>query len=118
MKEIDEPLNIEVGQRYILDPANYDRYKPWVTAFSSVDKDMLVSVYKRFYPLLEEAYLQQGVDRGTFHNVVLSVIDDLLANGWLTSVRETRSASSGMIGNKDMLKVLRFSASLVFRAWP
>jgi len=77
--KIDEPLDIDVGQRYYLDPANYARYQPWVDVLSALDKNALAALYQQTYPLLEQAYEQHGVDRGGFHNVVLSVIDNLLA---------------------------------------
>lgn len=77
--KIDEPLDIDIGQRYTLDPANYQRYSAWVSAFSLLDKSSLAAMYSRFSPLLEEAYQQHGVDRGSFHNVVLAVVDNLLS---------------------------------------
>lgn len=77
--KINEPLDADIGQRYKLSPENYQRYKPWVSLLTTVDKKALAGVYKRVSPLLEESYLQHGVDRGNFHNVLLSVIDSLLA---------------------------------------
>ena len=79
VRKIDEPLDIDVGQRYSLDPANFDRYKPWVNVFAAADKPALAQLYLRAYPLLEQAYEQHGVDRGGFHHVMLEVIDELLA---------------------------------------
>ena len=79
VEKINEPLDIDVGQRYVLSAENYARYQPWVEALSRVDKQAVASLYKRLSPLLEEAYLQYGVDRGNFHNVMLSVIDKVLA---------------------------------------
>lgn len=79
VQKIDEPLDIEIGQRYRLDPANYTRYTPWVSALTQVDKASLAKFYGHALPLLEEAYEQHGIDRGSFHNVMLDVIDQLLA---------------------------------------
>lgn len=79
VKKINEPLDIDIGQRYTLSPENYTRYQPWVTAITRSDKKAMASLYQRVYPLLEEAYLQHGVDRGNFHNVLLAVIDNVLA---------------------------------------
>jgi len=75
----DEPLDNDVGQRYTLSAENDTRYKPWVSVVTQLDKKSIATLYQRAYPLLEEAYLQHGVDRGSFHNVLLGVIDNMLA---------------------------------------
>ncbi len=72
---IDEPLNIEIGQRYRIDPANYGRYNAYVDALVAVDKERVAALYHHYYPLLDEAYQQYGVDRGGFLNVTLRAID-------------------------------------------
>jgi hypothetical protein len=79
VSKINEPLDIDIGQRYTLSPENYQRYQPWVSVLSSIDKKTLASLYQRLSPLLEEAYQQHGIDRGNFHNVLLTAMDSLLA---------------------------------------
>jgi hypothetical protein len=76
---LNETLDPELGQRYRLDPANYARYTPYIEALETVDPDALAALYQQFYPLLEEAYRQYGVDRGSFRTVTLRAIDRLLA---------------------------------------
>lgn len=66
-------------QQYILSPKNYARYDKYVATLEAIDTDALVSVYKRFYPLLEEAYSEMGLKKGNFHTVMLGSIDNLLA---------------------------------------
>ena len=39
----------------------------------------MAALYKRFYPLLEEAYREMGLKKGNFHTVMLGAIDNLLA---------------------------------------
>ncbi len=75
---LDEELDPSVGQRYRIDPANYDRYTPYIVALESVSAALLADLYEHFYPLLQEAYAQYGVDRGTFRDVTLRALDRLI----------------------------------------
>ncbi|GAB1267172.1 DUF3014 domain-containing protein [Aurantivibrio infirmus] len=77
--KINEPLIEQVGQRYRLSPENYLRYDGMVTVLEELDSRAAVKAYRRFLPLFEEAYAQQGLDTGGFNQVVLRVIDNFLA---------------------------------------
>lgn len=78
VEELDEELDPDIGQRYRLSPENYGRYDAYVTALETIDKAKLATLYRRFYPLLEEAHQQHGVNNGSLHETVLAVIDSLL----------------------------------------
>lgn len=71
--------------------ANYQRYEPYVTTLALIDSDAAVAVYRRFYPLLEEAFRELGLKKPNFHSVMVAAIDNLLAapeaNGDLLLVR-------------------------------
>jgi hypothetical protein len=58
---------------------NYARYTPFVNLVSSIDARTLVSVYERYYPLMQEAYLELGNPDTVFSTRVIAVIDHLLA---------------------------------------
>ncbi|MEO8063582.1 MAG: DUF3014 domain-containing protein [Pseudomonadota bacterium] len=62
----------------ILDPANYDRYKPMVQLLRSTDTQRLVSTYVRYYPLFQESYENLGHPPQYFNDRVIEVIDLLL----------------------------------------
>ncbi|MEX1033497.1 MAG: DUF3014 domain-containing protein [Cellvibrionaceae bacterium] len=79
VEKLDEPLDEEVGQRYRLSPRNYERYDSYVNIVTELDPRNVAAVYRRFYPLLEEAYAQHGVDAGSFKEVTLRAIDSMLA---------------------------------------
>ena len=68
----------EVEQLRIAE-ANYARYETYVTTLALVDMDSLVAIYKRFYPLLEEAFKELGLKKSNFHSVLIAAIDNLLA---------------------------------------
>jgi hypothetical protein len=63
----------------LLDPANYERYKPLVQLFRSADSQQLVTIYTRYYPLFQEAYENLGHPPKYFNDRVIQVIDHLLA---------------------------------------
>ena len=61
-----------------LSPDNYDRYKPLVDMATNADMDEVVAAYRRFYPLLQEAFSQLGYPDSYFNDRVVAVIDHLL----------------------------------------
>lgn len=60
-------------------PTNYQRYESYVTTLALIDSDAAVAVYRRFYPLLEEAFRELGLKKPNFHSVMIAAIDNLLA---------------------------------------
>jgi hypothetical protein len=61
-----------------ISPANYRRYTALVQLVDAVDTNELAQAYKRFYPLLQQAYEELGYPGRQFHNRALEVIDHLL----------------------------------------
>lgn len=58
---------------------NFQRYEHYVTTLALIDSDAAVAVYRRFYPLLEEAFRELGLKKPNFHSVLIAAIDNLLA---------------------------------------
>lgn len=65
--------------RFTPDPENAKRYEPLVSLFTTTRTEDLVELYRRFYPLFQEAYVGLGYPDGYFNDRVVTVIDDLLA---------------------------------------
>jgi hypothetical protein len=65
--------------RFTPDPENAKRYEPLVSLFTATRTEDLVELYRRFYPLFQEAYVGLGYPDGYFNDRVVTVIDDLLA---------------------------------------
>jgi len=63
----------------VLDPGNYQRYKPMVTLLQDMDTKQLVAIYTRYYPLFQQAYESLGHPPQYFNDRVVQVIDHLLA---------------------------------------
>ena len=62
-----------------IDPANYQRYTPMVNLLAALDTRQTVAVYKRLYPLFQEAYEGLGYPDAYFNDRLIEVIDHLLA---------------------------------------
>ena len=70
---------LETAGEYRLDPENYGRYDPLVTMLADADMSAAADLYKRFYPLLQTAYVNLGYPDGYFNDRAVEVIDHLLA---------------------------------------
>ena len=62
-----------------LNPENYARYAPIVRLVAAIDTKKLASVYLRYYPLFQQAYVELGYPSKQFNGRLLEVIDHLLA---------------------------------------
>lgn len=77
-----KPLGGEIktsgGDELLLNESNYDRYEPIVALATTADTKQIVALYKRFYPLFQQAYVDLGYPEGYFNNRLVEVIDHLL----------------------------------------
>ena len=64
---------------YTINPENYQRYDFLVNLLANADLVALVEVYRRFYPLFQEAYAGLGYPQAFFNDRAVEVIDHLLA---------------------------------------
>lgn len=65
-------------ETFVLGPDNYARYDGIAKRLESADPDRVVETYRRFYPLLQEAYVSLGYPGKYFNDRVVEVIDHLL----------------------------------------
>lgn len=75
------PGNLQVepgagGER--IAASNAARYAPYVQAFTALDPAATATAYKRFYPLIQQAYVELGRPGGYFNDRLVAVIDHLL----------------------------------------
>ncbi len=112
------------GDEVTLTDANYARYEPLIKIVQSTDTAQLASMYKQYYPLFQQAYVDLGYPQGYFNDRLVEVIDHLLAtpevNGPVTLRRpsvnyefvdtelENRSA-----GQKMLIRIGPQNAALV-----
>lgn len=67
------------GDLYILSPANYERYNTIVDTLAGVDMAEAAALYRRYYPLFQQAYTELGYPDSYFNDRLVTVIDHLLA---------------------------------------
>lgn len=63
----------------VIDPANYQRYSPFIRLLEKANTRQVVAVYVRLYPLFQKAYEKLGYPEGYFNDRLIEVIDHLLA---------------------------------------
>lgn len=66
-------------QSLTISPDNYARYRGYVRLCESLDPKVVASIYRRFYPSLQQAYRDLGHPTGNFGDRMLEVFDGLLA---------------------------------------
>jgi hypothetical protein len=74
--ELGEQQDVE---QFRLSPKNYLRYTLFVQVLSGLESDAAVTLYKRYYPLLNRAHQELGSNKGNFHSVLIRAIDKVLS---------------------------------------
>lgn len=67
------------GESAAIAPANAARYAAFVGMVEAIDTATAVGLYRRFYPLFQQAYVDLGYPGGYFNDRLVQVIDHLLA---------------------------------------
>lgn len=57
-----------------IDPQNYQRYTPYLESLEQVGPEQLVKIYRRYYPLLQQAFEELGVKKGDFEDVTIRAL--------------------------------------------
>ncbi len=74
--ELGEQQEVE---QFRLSPKHYLRYTLFVQVLSGLESDAAVTLYKRYYPLLNRAHQELGSGKGNFHSVLIRAIDKVLS---------------------------------------
>jgi hypothetical protein len=69
---------LQQGGSLVIDPDNARRYLPLVLFVETVDPTRAAALYRRLYPLFQQAYRELGYPRGHFNDRLVEVIDHLL----------------------------------------
>lgn len=70
---------IVAGDAELIAPDNARRYAPFVAFVASVEPARAAALYRRFYPLFQQAYAELGYPKGHFNDRLVEVIDHLMA---------------------------------------
>jgi len=80
MRPPDGPLATRgEDEALVIAPDNSVRYARYMALLASIDVGQAAGLYRRFYPLLQEAYEELGYPGQYFNDRVVAVIDHLLA---------------------------------------
>jgi hypothetical protein len=66
-------------QSATIDPANYQRYAPYVHLLQSLNTEQFTTAYFHYYPLFQQEYEGLGYPNGYFNDRLVAAIDDALA---------------------------------------
>ena len=72
-------LAIKEGNKYWLNPDNYQRYDYLITTITSINGEKLIQAFHLFRPLLEEAYGELGHPPQELDSTLISALDQILA---------------------------------------
>ncbi len=79
VKPVGGELTVAPGGEPTLSADNAARYEPFIKIVKNSDPAQLAGVYRRFYPLFQQAYVDLGYPDGYFNDRLVEVIDHLLA---------------------------------------
>lgn len=65
--------------RYSISEQSYRRYDPLVDIVAVADVQDLAELYRRYYPLFQDAYVELGYPDAYFNDRLVDTIDDMLA---------------------------------------
>jgi hypothetical protein len=84
LKPTSGELVVAAGGEPTLSPDNAERYAALMNVVKNADVAQVVSVYRHFYPLFQQAYVNLGYPDGYFNDRLVEVIDHLLATPEVT----------------------------------
>ncbi|HEY5807208.1 MAG TPA: DUF3014 domain-containing protein [Povalibacter sp.] len=73
-----KPVVTSEGETITWSNENLARYAPLMGVVRNTDTKQVAAVYKRYYPLFQQAYTELGYPDGYFNNRLVEVIDHLL----------------------------------------
>ena len=97
---------------------NGARYTPYVEALEAISPSGFAGVYRRYYPLLQEAWEALGHAEGSFHERLLQVLDHLLATPRVTYPLELQRDKVLYQLADPRLEALSWGQKAILRAGP
>lgn len=104
------------GSLWSLD--NSARYAPYVQALESISPSGFAGVYRRYYPLLQQAWEELGHAGSSFHERLLQVLDHLLATPRVTYPLELKREKVLYQFADPRLEALSWGQKAILRAGP
>ena len=67
------------GEQYWISKNNYQRYEYLVNVITALDSNSLITTYRAFYPLMQEAYGELGLPDSDMNTSVIAAINQILS---------------------------------------
>ena len=68
----------KTGDKFAIAESNYRRYTPYIEALDQMGSERVEQMYWHYYPLMQEAYAELGMDKREFREVSLTAINQML----------------------------------------
>lgn len=101
--------------QFVIDPANYRRYTPYVDVLVSADTAELIANYENLKPLFQEAYQQMGYPDGDFNDRLVVIIDELIATPNVTEPIELMKPEAFYLFSDPDLESLSAGQKIMLR---
>lgn len=102
----------------IISPDNYVRYEPYVRLVETIDLEKLAALYRRYYPLFQQAYEELGYPGRYFNDRLIEVIDHLLMTPEVKGPIELRQPKVFYVFADPDLEALSAGQKLMVRIGP
>lgn len=70
---------VQGNESPVIHPDNAARYQRYANVIQAMDAESAMSIYRRYYPLFQEAYEQLGYQDRYFNDRLVEIVDHLLA---------------------------------------
>jgi len=104
--------------QYVLNPANYQRYDSQVEMFTALDTQELVTLYREFAPLSQQAYVELGYPDGDFDMRLIEVIDILLSTPEIREPPQLIKPEAFFLFTDPDLEALQAGQKILLRMGP
>ena len=78
LKPTPGKLSVTNSNDPVLSADNAARYAPLIQLVQTTDAKQIATIYRHYYPLFQQAYVDLGYPNGYFNNRLIEVIDHLL----------------------------------------
>lgn len=106
------------GEHWRISEANFARYEPYIATLEQVGPERLKVLYQQYSPLLEQAYQELGVEKGSFEQVARGALQQIINAPQVDQAIELDSTSVAYHYTDEQLEKLPELHKLMIRMGP
>lgn len=115
----DAPFEvIETPDSIFLDPKSFKRFDAYTNILDKLDLTLVIQQYKRFLPLINDAYQEMGYEKGDFNDTLLNAIDMINETPIIKTQIELIAPSAMYKFKEPQLESLNNTQKLMIRMGP